>query len=142
MGAAAVKAGLSLGLGMVVSGAASTGGNQLGKFINSAANGQSYQANPLDIAKDFLVGAATFGVGNKLGINSNAQQMAENRVYGSISEYLGSKGEMDVYSTFPAAFSSPFVTGVVDSTRQMIEVGQVAYSVGTQIGGSLIDAYT
>ncbi len=135
VGGIAVKSGLSLGLGMLASGVASAGGNQIGKIISSRVTGQDYQFNPIEFGKDFGIGAVTFGIGNKLGVNGDAQEMATNRVYGGISHYFGDM-DMTGYE------STPFVSSVIQSTATLITVGQAGYNVGTQVLGNLFDAFT
>jgi RHS repeat-associated protein len=132
----AAKGGLSIAAGVLFAGAATAGGNQLGKFIQSTAAGQSYQLDPSRAAEDFFIGAVTFGIGARIGANSDAQVLSQERVFGSISDYLGN-GEVDALATYEG---NPIVASVLDSTTNLITAEQLGYSVGTQLLGAIADA--
>ena len=132
----AAKGGLSIAAGILFAGAAAAGGNQLGKFVQSTATGQSYQLDPSRVAEDFFIGAVTFGIGARIGANSDAQVLSQERVFGSISDYLGN-GEVDALATYEG---NPIVASVLDSTTNLITAGQLGYSVGTQLLGAVADA--
>jgi hypothetical protein len=118
---------------MLAAGAGQALGTQVGNFVGDMASGKTYSANVGQIFTDVSIGAVTFGVGARIGIGSNAETTAENRMYNSLPT---GQATMDRY------LPGSIVQSEISRWSTAITAGQAGYDLGTQAVEGLVDYLT
>jgi RHS repeat-associated protein len=133
----------SLGGGSIIAGLLGSGvgqavGQQVGTALGDFATGKSYEFDPGQALIDFGIGAVTFGLGSKLGINGAAEDIAANRVYGSLfSEQSEGAAPIADYIADQGA-GSP-LHSVYTNLATQVAFGQASYQFGGEFIGDLAD---
>jgi RHS repeat-associated protein len=136
-GSIAVKGAFQFALGAVMAGAGQAIGNQVGDYVSGKLTGQAYHPDWSKIGLDFGIGVFTFGFGAKLGVGRSAENIAANRVYGSV--FADPEGAAPLADTIADKGASSSLHPVYMTLKTLVGFGQAGYQALTQVGGDWAD---